>query len=269
MFSHFSHSYTPQLSPLRSCLRSALFSRKSTPNSFSPITSRCAASLSTVTISKLSLARQSVHLFDRAYSNAAISSPDGINSNVSLSSTSQVALLKHVPLIRTFANLPYRTGSVLKPTDVILEKDFKYDVQQRQVSNTSPDDPVIEMAFFQAPALDQSLVPRTRTGKDIAAEVEAMGIEIDEFKKYWFDDGKSAEQFWSMRFLKHYRFSNSECISNYVALIWKFANEYLIDNDKRDSLGTYLAKRGFETGKYHNSNEFIKHWTSIWVLKLV
>ncbi|KAL6580368.1 hypothetical protein OROMI_008392 [Orobanche minor] len=177
---------------------------KATPNSISPIASRCATSLSTLTISKLSVAAQLVHSSARAYSNAAISLPNGgINSNVSVSSTSQVALIKHVPLIRTFGDRSYRSK------------------KQSQVSHTSPKD---------------HLVNQTET--DIEAEVEAMEIEFDVFKKYWFDDSKSAGKFWSMR--------------------WKFANEYLIDNEKRDSLGNYLAKRGFETGKYHNSSDFIQ-----------
>ncbi|KAL6580376.1 hypothetical protein OROMI_008400 [Orobanche minor] len=106
---------------------------KATQNSFSPIASRCAASLSTLTISKLSVAAQSVHSFARAYSNAAIS------------------LLN---------DRSYLSGKVLKPTSVILEKDYKYEVEQRQVSHASPKDPLIELAFLRAPALDQSLVPR-------------------------------------------------------------------------------------------------------------
>ncbi|KAL6580363.1 hypothetical protein OROMI_008387 [Orobanche minor] len=189
---------------------------KATPNSISPIASRCATSLSTLTISKLSVAAQLVHSFARAYSNAAISLPNGgINSNVSVSSTSQVALIKHVPLIRTFGDRSYRSK------------------KQSQVSHTSPKDPVIELALLQSVDDDKRHTSdwstiRDQTETDIEAEVEAMEIEFD------------------------------ERISNCVALIWKFANEYLIDNEKRDSLGNYLAKRGFETGKYHNSSDFIQ-----------
>lgn len=100
-------------------------------------------------------------------------------------------------------------------------------MEQRQISETNPDDPVIELAFFQALALDVSLVPRFRihcllagcveenklihlvdddifhtpqwpkirdkTTEDIVKEVETMEITVDELKEFWFDDSKSAK----------------------------------------------------------------------------
>ncbi|KAL6503687.1 hypothetical protein OROGR_025610 [Orobanche gracilis] len=160
-------------------------------------------------------------------------------------------------------------------------------LEQRQISDQSPEDCAIELTFFSSPVVDESVAPRFRIHSLLASCVENTKLihlvdedirktrqwskileqtkndmvkkvgnttTCDELEKFWFDDGKDREDFWSRRYLKHNRFSNSECIPNYVSLVKKFAKDYLENN----KLAEFLLSSCFEVEKYYDSRDYLE-----------